>query len=103
MIIYADKFSNITFSLLDQIFPEKVQQHMLEIMDANPSAYFYCRIDKQEPNVHIYLIEQDDPEGYTLCHFLLYDQIGEDYTYQCLSAEHIQASSRLISQLSISD
>lgn len=69
MLIYDQEFSVSTFTLLDGLFSDYVRQEILDIVESNPTSRFCCQIDDKDPNTYIYLIEHNQAEAYTLCHF----------------------------------
>ena len=69
MLIYEKKLSKNTFTLLEQLFPAVVQQHILEVIEASPTSQIYCKIENKVPNVSVYLVEHNHMELYTMCHF----------------------------------
>lgn len=101
MIIYEDKLSTRTFPLLQQLLPVHVQRHFVEVLESNSTSHFYCKVEDNPPNVNVFLIEHNPKELYTTCHFYTYDQIGEDYLYNNMSLEHVQAIAKFISQLTL--
>lgn len=101
MIIYQDKLSSLTFPLLQRLFPAAVQRQIGEIIDLHSGSEFYCKVEENTPGVSVYLIEYNPAEGYSLCHFVAYDQIGEDFLYQSLPVEYVEAAGQFISQLPI--
>ncbi|AIQ70136.1 hypothetical protein [Paenibacillus graminis] len=101
MIIYEDKLSTRTFPLLQQLLPIHVQRHIVEVLDTNSTSHFYCKVEDNTPNVNVFLIEHNPKESYTTCHCYAYDRIGEDYLYNNMAVEHVQAIAKFISQLTL--
>ncbi|KFN11565.1 hypothetical protein [Paenibacillus macerans] len=101
MLIYDQEFSVSTFTLLDGLFSDYVRQEILDIVESNPTSRFCCQIDDKDPNTYIYLIEHNQAEAYTLCHFFSTDRIGDDYLHQSIPLEHIHAFEQFASHLSL--
>ncbi len=101
MIIYEDKLSTRTFPLLQHLLPVHVQRHIVEVLDSNSTSHFYCKVEDNRPNVNVFLIEHNPEESYTTCHCYAYDQIGEDYLYNNMAVEHVQAIAEFISRLNL--
>ncbi|WP_339267040.1 hypothetical protein [Paenibacillus sp. FSL R5-0470] len=101
MLIYENQISNFPFTLLENQFPIDVYQHIKMFLEASPTSTFHFKIEDKAPTYNIYLVEQNDAELYTVCHFFSYDQIGKDYLYQNLTLEQIHFLGEFISNLSI--
>ncbi len=83
------------------LFPVEVKQHIMGIVDASLTSQFHCHITTEIPNVHVYLIEHNLLETYTICHVFSYDQIGEDYSYLSLSSNQIKMMNQFVLQANI--
>ncbi|MEK4277681.1 hypothetical protein [Paenibacillus sp. FSL R7-0026] len=77
------------------------KQHIIEIVDASPTSQFYCHITTEMPNVHVYLIEHNLLETYTICHCFSYDQFDEDYSYQNLSSIQVKMMNQFLQKANI--
>ncbi|MNI78480.1 hypothetical protein D3C73_1348550 [compost metagenome] len=101
MIIYEDELAPHTFPLLQQLLPVHVQRHIVDVLESNSTSHFYCKVEHHAPNVNVFLIEHNPKESYTTCHCYAYDQIGEDYLYNNMAVEHVQAVAEFISRLNL--
>lgn len=93
MLTYQDQSVDFVSNV-----PTQVQQHIMGIVDAGPMSKFNYHITLEVPNVHVYLIERNPLEGYTLCHVFSCDQIGQDYSYQHFSESQVITMNRLFSK-----
>ncbi|WP_223069151.1 hypothetical protein [Paenibacillus caui] len=99
MKIYEEKQLEITLESLEQLVPVNMRKHIIEIMTAGPTSRFFCKIEKQFPNIHIYLLEQNQSESYEIGHFFSCNQIDDTYLYLSLPLEQIKSYGRFITQL----
>ncbi|WP_025693311.1 hypothetical protein [Paenibacillus zanthoxyli] len=97
MIIYENQFQANNFNIL----PGDVHQHIIGIIEASPTSQFYCHVQEEIPNVYVYLIENNQLEKYSVCHFFSCDQIGREYLYQSLPLEQIRFFSMFASLINI--
>lgn len=94
-------FENQLPAIFSNLLSVDVRQHIMEIVDASPISQFYCHVATEIPNVYVYLIEHNPLETYTICHVYSCDQIGNDYSYQCLSASQINMMNQLVLKANI--
>ncbi|MNO36047.1 hypothetical protein D3C76_261100 [compost metagenome] len=101
MIVYDDSISIVILPLISHLFPMDLQEHIIDIIESGPTSQFYCKIVDNPPATHLYLVERNKFEEYILCHLFSFDQIGNDYLYQSLHAEHINSFNLFITQVSV--
>jgi hypothetical protein len=101
MLMYESELSKSTLTLMDQLFPAVVRQNILEVIQAGPTSQFHCKIQQTHHNLHVYLIEDNRMEEYTMCHFFSTDTFGDDYLYQSMPLEHVESLAQFASQVSL--
>ncbi|WP_106769245.1 hypothetical protein [Paenibacillus faecalis] len=79
------------------IIPSEMQHHIAELLEASMTSKFYVKLDDKSPTLYVYLIELNQDESYNLCHLFVYEKIGNEYHYQSLFLEQIQAFAQLAS------
>lgn len=102
MVIFQGKLSiNQSNWLKPPRLSRELHQHIIDIMESSPTSNFFCKISENYPNMLICLVEENQLETHTICHFFSFDHIGNDYSYQSIIKEQIAFIESYLNELNL--
>ena len=79
-------------------FPKQIQPIVQAIVDSDPTAQFFYRVDQSAYSTTVFIIENNEREEYSVCHCFQADTVGSaawDYSYESMSLQNILHFERL--------
>ncbi|MEW6697342.1 MAG: hypothetical protein ACOY35_11420 [Bacillota bacterium] len=84
--------------------PEYLRKSIMEIIDSDTTSRFYYKIYKAGYNFHVFLIEQNESENYTICHCFssdIIDKASQNFTYESMALTNAVLFTQLASAAKI--
>jgi hypothetical protein len=85
--------------LIDQLTLQ-LRQAVLEVVEADPSSQYFYKLVKTGAQTQLFLIEQNNSEGYCVCHCFSSD-IEQGYAYESMPLPSIRTFFTMANELGL--
>lgn len=98
---YQKICSRADINKLNNLLPQQIRQAVLILIESDPSSYFYYQLTKSSIQTHLFIIEHNLQEKFTMCHCFSTDICDKDYTYESMPLSKIQMLFKITREISI--